>query len=49
MYCEIVCDLLKVVCQVYLEPILRSTSSVFYIFRVFCAFRGKSLPGNQTE
>ena len=50
VYCEIVCGLLKAVCQVYLEPILIGTSSVFFIFFVFfCAFRGKNLPGNQTE
>ena len=35
VYCEIVCGLLKAVCQVYLELILRGTSSVFFIFRVF--------------
>ena len=34
VYCEIICSLLKAVGQVYLEPILRGTSSVFFIFRV---------------
>ena len=47
VYCEIVFDLLKTVCQVYLEPILIGTSPVFFVF--FCAFRGKNLPGSQTE
>ena len=35
VYCEIVCGLLKAVYQVYLEPTLKGTSSVFFIFRVF--------------
>ena len=41
VYCEIVCGLLKAVCQVYLEPILRGTSSFFLFFVFFSAFRGK--------
>ena len=41
VYCEIVCGLLKAVCQVYLAPVLRGISSVFYFSCFFVPFVAK--------